>query len=207
MTQMNPSVWLVGAVTTIRRDPKKTGVLVVLLALLGVMAFRTFGPGPSSPTTAEAFVVGKGAGKSGLSPTAPRATAVNPQMQKWADGPVAPITRNLFAVQLEYFPVEGPRNGAAFNDRGNDGFWVRLEKSLTVHADQRDKRANQIANYKAQAAQLKLQSTMMGPMPKALVNGELVGEGDVVASFRVLKIEARRVIVEREGIRLEIQMK
>ena len=54
---------------------------------------------------------------------------------------------------------------------------------------------------------MKLQSTMMGPQPKALVNGELVGEGDVVAAFRVLKIEARRIIVEREGIRLEIQMK
>ena len=39
------------------------------------------------------------------------------------------------------------------------------------------------------------------------VNGERVGEGDVVASFRVSRIEARRIIVEREGIRLEIQMK
>jgi len=48
---------------------------------------------------------------------------------------------------------------------------------------------------------------MMGPQPKALVNGEFVGEGSVVASFRVLKIEARRMIVEREGIRLEIVMK
>jgi hypothetical protein len=39
-----------------------------------------------------------------------------------------------------------------------------------------------------------------------MVNGELVGEGGVVADFRVLKIEARRLIVEREGIRLEIKM-
>jgi hypothetical protein len=55
----------------------------------------------------------------------------------------------------------------------------------------------------------------MGAVPKAVVNGEMVGEGSVAASgagdtrvsFRVLKIEARRIIVEREGIKLEIQMK
>jgi hypothetical protein len=82
-----------------------------------------------------------------------------------------------------------------------------LEKSLVLQADQRDKRENQIANYMAKAAQLKLQSTMMGTQPKALVNGELIGVGDVIADFRVVKIEARRMIIEREGIRLEIQMK
>jgi hypothetical protein len=47
----------------------------------------------------------------------------------------------------------------------------------------------------------------MGPQPKAMVNGELVGEDSVVANFRIVQIEARRIIVEREGIRLEIQMK
>jgi len=35
----------------------------------------------------------------------------------------------------------------------------------------------------------------------------MVGEGEVVAQFRVTEIRARSVIVEREGIRLEIPMK
>ena len=54
---------------------------------------------------------------------------------------------------------------------------------------------------------MQLLSTVMGAKPKAMINGELVGEGDVIAAFRVIRIEARRVIVEREGIRLEITMK
>ena len=58
-----------------------------------------------------------------------------------------------------------------------------------------------------QAAEMRLQSTVMGAKPKAVIDGALVGEGDVVAQFRVLKIEARRITVEREGIKLEIQMK
>jgi hypothetical protein len=55
---------------------------------------------------------------------------------------------------------------------------------------------------------------MGGPRPAALVNGQMVREGDVVAtgsgasrtSYRVLKIEARRVFLEREGIRSEIPL-
>jgi hypothetical protein len=40
-----------------------------------------------------------------------------------------------------------------------------------------------------------------------MINGSMVGEGEVVAQFRVLRIEARSVVVEREGIKLEIPMK
>jgi hypothetical protein len=39
---------------------------------------------------------------------------------------------------------------------------------------------------------------------KAMVNGTLVEEGDTVSGFKILKIEARRMVVEREGIRLEV---
>ena len=42
---------------------------------------------------------------------------------------------------------------------------------------------------------------------KAMMNGQLVGEGSVVADFRVVKIEPRKVIVERDGIKLAIEMK
>jgi len=57
---------------------------------------------------------------------------------------------------------------------------------------------------------MQIASTFMGGgdgRPKALIDGVLVGEGEVVAGFRVLKIEPRRVIFEREGIRLEVPMK
>jgi hypothetical protein len=47
----------------------------------------------------------------------------------------------------------------------------------------------------------------MGQKPKAMVNGKLVVEGDVVEGFRVLKIGPRGIIVERDGIRLEVLMK
>jgi hypothetical protein len=125
-------------------------------------------------------------------------------LQKWSEPPVPPITRNLFAVRMEYFPIDGSRTAESDTE---GGFWAKLEKSMRLQTDQKDKRENLTANITAQAEKLKVQSTVMGPKPRAMVNGELVGEGDVVAEFRVLKIESRRIIVEREGIRLEILMR
>jgi hypothetical protein len=214
------------ALSAARRDPKKTGVMVVLAVLLALMVWRTFGPG-ATPRRASASQAGftnasgarggggtrgstaaSGSGNTALDSQSARDLATSPYLRKWADAPVSPISRNLFAIRLEYFPMDGPKTGSSgVRERADDGFWARLEKSLAVQADQRDKRENQKANYIKAAAELKLQSTMMMAQPKALVNGELVGEGDVVADFRVVKIEARRVIVEREGIRLEILMK
>lgn len=190
-------------------DPKKSIALAVLTLVMGTMATRAF-LGKSRPAGARAATAAS-AGKPGASARSADASdtsRANPYaqlIQKWTEAPVPPVSRNLFAVRVEYFPVDGSRTT---NSAGADeGFWGRLEKSITMKADLRDKRENLIANFKAQASQLRLQSTVMGPEPKALVNGELVGEGSVVANFRVLKIEARRIIVEREGIRLEIQMK
>jgi len=212
--------WQAKAIAAVRRDPKRNGFLALLAILLVITVMRQFGGGkpraasaaPSrseaaSSTATSARPANSRAADFDAAHSSKRPTSNSPALQKWADTAPAPISRNLFAVRMEYFPVDGLRTSGNGAVSGDDGFWARLEKSLTVQADQRGKRENQIANYKARAAELNLQSTMMGPRPKAMVNGELVGEGDVVASFRVSRIEARRIIVEREGIRLEIQMK
>jgi hypothetical protein len=87
------------------------------------------------------------------------------------------------------------------------GFWDELAKSMTSHADVKKERQILVENLARQASQLRLQSTIMSASPKAVIDGGLVGEGDVVASFRVLRIEPRRITVEREGIKLAIQTK
>jgi hypothetical protein len=51
---------------------------------------------------------------------------------------------------------------------------------------------------------LRLSSTMLGPEPVALVNGQMYRVNDVVAGFRIVAIEDRRMIVERQGVRLAI---
>jgi hypothetical protein len=125
-------------------------------------------------------------------------------LREWTDGPINDAHRNLFLVKLEYFAKEGSAEAPRSRESGQ-GFWDELAKSLTVKADQEKARRILIGNLQAQASKLNLQSTVMsGGSTKAMVNGTLVEEGDTVSGFKILKIEARRMVVEREGIRLEV---
>jgi len=53
---------------------------------------------------------------------------------------------------------------------------------------------------------MKLQTTMMGNPPQAMVNGELVKEGDIIGGFVVVQIQPRRVVIQQDGVVLEIVM-
>ena len=54
-------------------------------------------------------------------------------------------------------------------------------------------------------ARLSLQATMAGPRPTAIINGQTHGVGDVVGdSYRIRRIEQRRIVLERDGVELEM---
>jgi hypothetical protein len=200
-------------ITAVRNDPQKAGILTVLGAILIVLQIRLQMSGKSGPSRATASVTSSSSssGKpdnamsSGGRYSGPgRSPDAQAALREWMDAPSVPLGRNLFAVELERFPQDGSRTSVS---TGGAGFWDELAKSMTFRADVKKERQILVENLHRQASQLRLQSTMMGAEPKAVIDGELVGEGEVVASFRVVKIEARRIIVEREGIKLEIQMR
>ncbi len=199
----------------VRNDPKKAGVLTVLLVILGTLWVRMAMNGKQGPSQAvasspmtnkesTAHVTG------GAVPSLDAATS----LRNWMDATIEPVSRNLFAVSLEQFPqdINRPAHSSVADPQG---FWDDLAKSMTSRADVRRERQTLLENLQQLAGRMHLQSTMMGAKPKAVIDGELVGEGGVVATrsgesrieFRVLKIEARRVFLEREGIKLEILMK
>lgn len=219
-----------------RQDPRKTGALGVLLLVLSVMAGRMMLTGDSQPARASGMAVGNNSTSSNMRPVigatgaiaskasgrtignnslgtnadpvaTSRANNSARRLNEWMRAPITSVSRNLFSVKLDYFPSDGSRPAQGVRTPADGEFWGRLEKSLMLQADQRDKRDNLLANYRDQAAKLRLDSIIWGAQPKAMIEGKLVAEGDVVALFRVLKIEQRRIIVEREGIRLEILMK
>ena len=190
-------------------DPKTVGVLAVLGTVLGTMGVRLALSG-QGPLSAEASTAARsdndvsdrarGTGRSPVSAAAASALA------EWRKEPVSPIVRNLFAVQLDSFGQTGAAPAGPVT-RVEDGFWDELAKSLTSQADQSKQRQIRTDNAIRDAAKMQLQTIVMGASPKAVIDGEMVEEGSVVAGFRVSRIEARRVIVEREGIKLEIPMK
>jgi hypothetical protein len=196
-----------------RSDPKKATVLAVLVVVMGVMWARLVGgsaAGPRAATASDVAAARSGAAGPtgapdvlrGAGPANARALA---SLQEWVRKPIVPLSRNLFVVNYDYFPQDGSKPAPLRAPHG-DGFWDQVAKSMTQRADQKREREVLVENLRLQAAQLKVQSTVMGASPKALINGRLVGEGAVVASFRVSKIEARKIVVEREGIKLELRL-
>jgi hypothetical protein len=194
----------------IKSDPKKTGALVVLVTLLGMMWVRMAMKQHENPANAasdSSYMTSHNA-----VPTDGAASGAAPD--HWLHAEIPPLSRNLFGVKLDNFPLDGTARQPADENAIGDGFWDQLAKSMASRADQKKERAALLENVQQQASALKLQSIMMGAKPRAVVNGEMVEEGDIVASgtgearaaFRVLKIEARRIIIEREGIKLEILM-
>src|SRR5439155_8283398 len=116
-------------------------------------------------------------------------------LRDWVSEPLPQgVSRNIFEVQLDYYPMDlshPTKDSGTIND---PTFWEKLAKSIDTQADQQHKRENLIQNLRQQAGQLNVTSTLMGPKPKAMVNGVMVGEGEVVAQFRVAEIRARSVV-------------
>lgn len=192
---------------SVKADPKKASVLAILVAVLlgmwGKLILRG-GNGPDKASAALAASV-EDPKNVALAESENRDYARR-KLETWLAEKPRPIERNLFAVKLDYFPQDASRISQVLQAPTGNGFWDDMAKSMTAKADVKRERQILVENLQLRAAQLRLQSTMMGAQPKALINGELAREGDVVASFRVLKIEPRRVIVEREGVKLEILM-
>jgi hypothetical protein len=77
---------------------------------------------------------------------------------------------------------------------------------MSARADQQQQRQILVDNIRIAAESLKLDSTITGATPGAMVNGEMVHEGSLVAGFRVLKIQTRQLIIEREGVKVAVTM-
>lgn len=191
------------------QDPKKAVVLSVLLTVMGVMWARVMFNGKTGPSSAVAASSAEASTDAKMAISTANNDRIRAELNTWLAGDAPPVARNLFAVKFDYFQQDASRAGQTLRAPEGDGFWDKLAKSMTVQADQKEEQRILIENLRLQAAQLRVQSTMMGAQPKALINDSLVGEGDVVAKseFRVLKIEPRRIVVERKGIKLAIEMK
>lgn len=193
----------------IAQDPKKAAVLSVLVVVMLVMWGRAMFKGGAGPAAAVAAASDQSKDVSVEAQTM-RNDRIRSELNTWLASEAPPVNRNLFAVKFDYFQQDASgRAGQTLRAPEGDGFWDKLAKSMTDQADQKQEQRILVENLRLQAAQLRLQTTMMGASPKALINDSLVGEGDVVAKseFRVLKIEPRRIIVERKGIKLAIEMK
>lgn len=149
------------------------------------------------------------------------------KLEAWLQGPLDSPRRNLFEFRSENYlsashATAGVTDGAP-NLAETGRFWDRLAKSITSRADLRRQRQIRTDNVVAVAGKLRLQSTMIqGGTPRAMIDGRMLKAGDVVAvdapaanpagaqaaktTFRIERIGRQSVIVERDGVRIELSM-
>jgi hypothetical protein len=213
----------------LRRDAKKTAILGgLLLSLAGVM-YVQFGRGDG---TAEASVAPEPAAAAApayaLTPVpAPRsASKAQPspgsRVARWLETPPPALDRNVFLMRVENFqtvppPAQAAAPATAVRVVEEDLFWDELAKSMGARADQRRQRQIWIDNLAAAAGRIRVQTTIMGHAPVAMINGRRAGIGDTVeaaigtggqstVAFRLVAIEPRRIVVERDGMKFEVTM-
>lgn len=105
---------------------------------------------------------------------------------------ISVVPRDVFAVNPALFPkLSGEENPSG---------------PTKLIGDPADELEQQLRVLKAEAGALKLQSTILGVRPRAMINGTLVGPGESIAGFEVTEIRPRSVTVVKNGVTLEIEM-
>jgi hypothetical protein len=230
-TSASESAWTDRLPDMVRREPAKAVVCAALLVVCTTMALRTF-VFTAAPATAQAA---PGAKDAPLRPETQDAALIAEntsraaradKLESWLQRPFEGPGRNLFEFRPENYQSIS-RAGAVASDvqpivADSERFWDRLAKSITSRADLRRQRQIRSDNVAAAAGKLRLQSTMIqGGTPRAMIDGRMfrVGEsisveapaakegGAVKSTFRVVRIGRQSVVVERDGIRVELSMK
>lgn len=205
---------------SIRDQKQKIGLLTALLTILALaVAWQTLGG--SGPKTAAAkptaTVDSKKSGEErATAPNSRRSMKQQKDLESWLARPIEPITRDLFAFDLSRFPLAGPYAESSPDGPRSVTVWDRAEKSLNARADAL-KQTESRRSYLIRAAErLNVQSIMSsGPTSTAMVNGRVLRVGEIVedesstpkVSFVVRAIEGRRLIVERDGVRIAVSIR
>lgn len=192
-------------VATFKASPAKSSVVTGLVLILVIAWVRLLGgkAGPAAVQAARSMVAPAVAMQEDDKPESHRAGETDRGLRQWAEQPVKALGRNPFAIPLDNYPQDGAAESA---EASGDGYWNLVRKSMSARADQQEQRQILMDNVRIAAGRLKLESTILGMTPVAMLNGHVVREGSTLEGFEVLKIEAREVIVEREGVKLALLM-
>jgi len=183
----------------LKRDRKKVAILGVLLTVLVVVGGREvlkrLRPAKAgaavtpAPARSEADSVA-GAGRTppaGLNDKDGGAGESNglPALQNLV------VDRDLFTPNPIFYPPRQKRRPAP---------------KVTPVDDAAARREAEKRAVQAQAQALTLQSTVVGAVPTAIVNGRVLRVGDWITGFRVVEIGSRTCIIEKQSMRVTLEM-
>ncbi len=56
------------------------------------------------------------------------------------------------------------------------------------------------------AMALRLQTTILGTPPRAMIDGQLLGPGETIKGFEIVEIQQREVVLQKDGIQVRLEM-
>jgi len=185
MGNRRPPVWILFW-AQLRGDPKKTAVLIVLaIVFAGVYTRLFFRKG--SPQEASAADLAVAIVPPTAVAVAPAARVTPTETRVCLDRPlVRTLSRDPFAIGSDPIEDASDANGQATDD----GF-----------------SPDPVQRAKAAAAQLVLESTMVGSAPLAAINGRVVRPGETIDGFVLERIEPTNVILRRHDIRVVLPLR
>jgi hypothetical protein len=227
--QLLRAEWRRRFVKDLALDSRKTAILVVLTVVMCALYGRLFFmSNPDSVAASSALVapittVGEAGRFDDEVPvefqperleSVEIGSAPHDACESWVDLSTLPrtLSRDFFDADWNLFPAVPPsENGgeklisdsATDTAEQPDGWWNLVNR---VAREERERRHRKSAEVREAAASLMLQSTVVGNSPLAVINGEIVRVGDRVESFLVVGIEARRVIVRKDGITVTLPL-
>lgn len=201
---------VVNFLAALRNNPRHTAVLGLLLAALIFLAVRQRSGGaaiagasnndPGSAAETPGVIVPPDIGRSA------------DLVAKWRQQPPAHLSRNLFVSELTQPPADAVAARTPLPGSEQDGlFWRQLEQALAFRADREQYRHSLGEAALRDLADLSVKTIVVGPDSRALIGERLVRVGDVIARgergpFTVAAIESKRVILARDGHRLEMTL-
>ena len=186
-------------VAEMARDKKKAGILITLAVVaiffVGKLLFKSAPAGATAAPVAAA--TGNQPGTPGMgSFYAPSGKGGKTGASKRKKGDNE-ITRDIFKPNSAVFPLALKKTPA--------------NEKVSLHADAQSERNDELKRKRLlvekEALTLQLESTITGRVPIAIINGTVLGRGGVVKGFRVVEIGSQACVVEKNGVRLTLNMR
>jgi hypothetical protein len=176
----------------IKRDKKKTAFLAVLLVVALVVVIRaTLSSSMPEPAAAATAILHSSDAPQAAVTVQPVGQAVDPNRQARRDAYLKQLDktpkRDLFEPQDSVFPK-----------KNSNALSTTYTGPITP---------NHAQTIETEARQLILQSTMLSAKPIAIINGKVLGIGDQYHDFSIVQINSRACLVEKEGVRITLEMK
>ena len=205
-SKSKPTEWLSRARTELQRDKKKTTILVLLLVVVGIVVGR-MAVTSKLPGRARADAHAAASRVPPQAPLAERGRIGRTEREEYLAQMDRTITRDLFAPDPKLYPGAGSgQAGSSEGDSSGDGWFGQVGKWVESKQQAQSDEQAQIAMVQTEAQALRLRSIMLGSLPTALINDQVLRVGGEVSGFRLTKINSNSCTVVKHGVAVELRM-